>query len=330
MPRVGLYFDLRNPPAWEVPWAQHYARALETMEQAEALGASALWLTEHHFFADGYLPQPLTMAAAVAARTTRVRIGTAVYLPLLRNPVQVAEEAAIVDILSGGRLDLGIGVGYQPAEFAAFGARMNRRFADLESHVGALRSAWAGPVTPKPVQSPLPLWGGFFGPRGARLAGRLDLGLLAAKPDLLGPYRAGLTEAGHDPARARLRALSPVILADDPEAAWPLMRPHVDYQWNNYRPAGTGDQDVPVRRFDVDRWAPSRGGSPWFVLTDVQGAITHLTSMAQDIPLEEVYCWATLPGLSADLASRHVELLLTEVAPRLQAAARPDYYRTAG
>lgn len=172
MPRVGLYFDLRNPPAWEVPWAQHYARALETMEQAEALGASALWLTEHHFFADGYLPQPLTMAAAVAARTTRVRIGTAVYLPLLRNPVQVAEEAAIVDILSGGRLDLGIGVGYQPAEFAAFGARMNRRFADLETHVGALRSAWAGPVTPKPVQSPLPLWGGFFGPRGARLAGR--------------------------------------------------------------------------------------------------------------------------------------------------------------
>ena len=108
------------------------------------------------------------------------------------------------------------------------------------------------------------------------------------------------------------------------------MRPHVDYQWNNYRPAGTGDQDVPVRRFDVDRWAPSRGGSPWFVLTDVQGAITHLTSMAHDIPLEEVYCWATLPGLSADLASRHVELLLTEVAPRLQAAARPDYYRTAG
>jgi len=113
VPRVGLYFDLRNPPAWEVPWTQHYARALQTMEQAEALGASALWLTEHHFFADGYLPQPLTMAAAVAARTTRVRIGTAVYLPLLRNPVQVAEEAAIVDILSGGRLDLGIGVGYQ-------------------------------------------------------------------------------------------------------------------------------------------------------------------------------------------------------------------------
>ena len=166
VPRVGLYFDLRNPPAWEVPWAQHYARALETMEQAEALGASALWLTEHHFFADGYLPQPLTMAAAVAARTTRVRIGTAVYLPLLRNPVQVAEEAAIVDILSGGRLDLGIGVGYQPAEFAAFGARMNRRFADLESHVGALRSP-AGPVTPKPIQVTAPVVGGFSrAPRG--------------------------------------------------------------------------------------------------------------------------------------------------------------------
>ena len=76
--KVGLFFDLRNPPEWRRPWTEHYARTLELIEGAEAKGADAVWFSEHHFFEDGYLPQPLTMAAAVAARTTRVRIGTAI------------------------------------------------------------------------------------------------------------------------------------------------------------------------------------------------------------------------------------------------------------
>ena len=76
--KIGVYFDLRNPPLWRRPWAEHYARSLELCEEADRLGAGAIWLSEHHFFEDGYLPQPLTFAAAVAARTTNVRIGTAV------------------------------------------------------------------------------------------------------------------------------------------------------------------------------------------------------------------------------------------------------------
>ena len=178
------------------------------------------------------------MAAAVAACTTRLRIGTAVYLPLLRHPVQVAEEAAIVDILSGGRLDLGFGVGYRAPEFAAFNARMDRRFADLEDHVVASVAADAT-ARRLPVEQ--------------LSVGRVD------------------------------------------------------------------GMEAEARRFDVDRWAPSRGGSPWFVLADVEGAIAYLRRMTAGVPLEEVYCWATLPGLPADLADRHVELLLTDVVPRLLA-----------
>src|SRR5581483_3104022 len=111
--RIGLYLDLRNPPAWRCPWPVHYARSLEWIEEAERRGAGSIWLSEHHFFEDGYLPQPLTFAAAVAARTRRVHIGTAVYLAALRPAVQVAEEAAVVDLLSGGRLELGLGAGYR-------------------------------------------------------------------------------------------------------------------------------------------------------------------------------------------------------------------------
>jgi len=129
---VGIYLDGRNPPQWARPWPEHYARTLELVERAEALGAASVWLSEHHFFEDGYLPQPLTFAAAIAARTSTIRIGTAVLLAALREPAQLAEEAAIVDILSNGRLDLGIGLGYRVPEYEGFGRPFANRFAQTE------------------------------------------------------------------------------------------------------------------------------------------------------------------------------------------------------
>ena len=178
---IGLYFDLRNPPRWQRPWAQHYGHALDVMADGEALGADEIWLTEHHFFEDGYLPQPLTMAAAVAARTTRVRIGTAVCLPLLRHPLHLAEEAAIVDVISGGRLDLGLGTGYRIPEFREFGAPGARRFEDIEQHIrmrarrlGRDGHAGAGARSPaavgrvlRPTRGP-PGWPARHGPAGRR------------------------------------------------------------------------------------------------------------------------------------------------------------------
>jgi alkanesulfonate monooxygenase SsuD/methylene tetrahydromethanopterin reductase-like flavin-dependent oxidoreductase (luciferase family) len=95
---LGLFCDLRNPAQWRRPWADHYRQTLAWIRDAEHLGADAVWLTEHHFFDDGYLPQPLTLAAAIAAQTERVRIGTAIVLGALRHPLHLAEEAAIVDL----------------------------------------------------------------------------------------------------------------------------------------------------------------------------------------------------------------------------------------
>ncbi len=102
--QVGLFFDLRNPVQWARPWSELYGRTLELLEGAEAMGLRSAWFTEHHLFDDGYLPQPLTFAAAVAARTSRITIGTGVLLAALRPAPLVAEEAALVDQLSGGRL----------------------------------------------------------------------------------------------------------------------------------------------------------------------------------------------------------------------------------
>ena len=110
---VGLYFDLRNPPQWRQDPARLHAFALELCEEAEHLGAHSVWLTEHHQFDDDYIASPLTFAAAVAARTKRVRIGTAIVIAPLHHPAEIAEQAAMVDLVSNGRLDLGLGAGYR-------------------------------------------------------------------------------------------------------------------------------------------------------------------------------------------------------------------------
>ncbi|HZX53098.1 MAG TPA: LLM class flavin-dependent oxidoreductase [Ilumatobacteraceae bacterium] len=131
--QVGLFVDGRNPPGWQRPWPEHYARLVDIAAEADDLGADCIWLTEHHGFEDGYLTQPLVLAAAIAARTRRARIGTAVTLAPIRHPLHLAEEAAVVDLLSGGRLELGIGAGYVASEFDAFGTEMQTRFTDLDA-----------------------------------------------------------------------------------------------------------------------------------------------------------------------------------------------------
>jgi alkanesulfonate monooxygenase SsuD/methylene tetrahydromethanopterin reductase-like flavin-dependent oxidoreductase (luciferase family) len=120
--KLGLYLDMRNPPRWPTAWADLYRATIDLVVDAERRGARAVWLTEHHGFEDGYLSQPLALAAALAVRTRTLRIGTAVLLAPLRHPLHIAEEAALVDVLSAGRLELGLGAGYVRPEFEAFGA----------------------------------------------------------------------------------------------------------------------------------------------------------------------------------------------------------------
>jgi len=318
---VGIYLDGRNPPPWSRPWPDHYARTLELVEEAERLGAASVWLSEHHFFEDGYLPQPLTFAAAIAARTATIRIGTAVLLAALRPPAQLAEEAAVVDILSNGRLDLGVGAGYRVPEYEGFGRSFDRRFAQTEACVREVLRLWStGEVTPRPVQQPMSLWGGFFGPRGARLAGELGAGLLAFDGALLDPYRAGLAAAGHDPAAARCAATVNMVLADDPEAVWPRVRPHLQYQWDSYNRYAVERTGAPVPRpIDPERWRAPRpdGTPPRFGVFTPDEAATHVRAITNGIPAVQVYVWASIAGMPDDLVERHVELISTELRARL-------------
>lgn len=320
--KLGLYFDLRNPTPWARPWPEVYGRALDLVVEAERLGAASVWFSEHHLFADGYLPQPLTFAAAAAARTSRVRIGTAVLVAALRPAVLVAEEAAVIDQLSGGRLELGIGAGYSVPEYELYDTDITKRYGLTDAAVAEIRRLLDdGVVTPPAAQNPFPLWLGYQGPQGAKRAGRLGVGLLSLDRALLEPYREGLVEGGHDPASARTGGMLDIIVADDPEDAFERILPHYAHQLNTYRAAavaGTG-RDAP-KEITVEKLrggAAQKGQIPGLRVLTPADAVAAIREATDGSPVEHVYLWASVAGMPDDLVERHVELTCTKVAPQL-------------
>ena len=125
--RFGLWYSFRNPSAWKVDDFDLYEQHLEQIAWAENIGYDRVWLTEHHFCEDSHAPSILPLAAAVAAKTSRIKISTGVLLLPLHNAIRVAEDTATIDILSKGRFELGIGVGYRPAEFQGLGVNQKDR-----------------------------------------------------------------------------------------------------------------------------------------------------------------------------------------------------------
>lgn len=320
--KTGLYFDLRNPSRWQQDPVRLHAFTLELCEEADRCGIDSLWFTEHHKFDDGYLTQPLTFAAAVAARTARARIGTAVLVAPLHHPAKLAEEAALVDLISGGRLDLGLGAGYRVPEYELYGASMERRYHQTDSRVGQLRELWsAGGVTPRPVQDPVPIWMGYLGPQGAARAGRLNAGLLTANAEMWPTYREALSVAGHDVTAARMAGGIQGWVCDDPEADWPWVSEHLGYQLDSYRRHMVEGTGAPVPRpADPERvrQRSPRTSLDYFFHDTPAGMAEKVRAYTEGAPVDTVYFWASLGGMSEDRARANVTKICTEMAPRLR------------
>ncbi|GJF22592.1 MULTISPECIES: LLM class flavin-dependent oxidoreductase [Streptomyces] len=322
---VGLLFDLRNPDQWHRPRAAHYAQTLELCEEADRRGVGGLWFTEHHLFEDGYLPQPLTFAAAVAARTRNARIGTSVVLPALHHPVDLAEQAALVDLISGGRLELGLGAGYRRPEYDLFGAPFGRRFRHTEQNIAEILRLWRDKeITPAPLQDPPPVWGGFYGPRGARIAGRLGLGLLHISRTGYEHYLKGLAEGGHAPDTARVGDLLPIILSRDPEAAWQRIGPHLLHQVNSYRQGalqGTGQDGPPPLTLEDLRDPDAEDTRGLLDILTPEDAAARIRDLTAGLPVRHLIFWASIAGMPDDLVTENVELITEQLPPLLARAA---------
>ena len=158
--RVGLSFDLRNPRQWHRPWPEFYRATLDLIVEAERLGIDIIKIAEHHLFDDGYSPQPLTFMAAMATRTSTVRISTGIMILPLHSAIEVAEQAAVIDGISNGRVELAFGAGYRLPEYELYGIDYSRRFRLYEERVRDIQRYWSeGKVTPPPTQKQIPFAG---------------------------------------------------------------------------------------------------------------------------------------------------------------------------
>ena len=186
MPLSVVRFDLRGPGLDPAERAARYATALDMAAFAEEAGFDMVVLSEHHGVEDGYLPSPLTMAAAVAGRTSTIPINIAALLVPLHDPLRLAEDIATVDLLSGGRLSIVVGLGYREVEYEMFDRVWKQRGKRMDACLEAMLAAWTGEpfewegrtvqVTPRPLSQPHPLlFVGGSGPAAAKRAARFGL-----------------------------------------------------------------------------------------------------------------------------------------------------------
>ena len=318
-----LRFDMRAPATGAAP-KDLYDAAVEMTCWAEPRGVLTVILSEHHVTGDGYLPSPLVLATALAARTTTVSITVAVVLLPLHQPIRLAEEMIVLDIISGGRVGYVAAIGYRPEEYELFGVDFARRGRLADELLPVLLAAKSGepfeyggrtvqlgpaPVTPG---GPRVAWGGGS-PPAARRAGRfgLDFFAQAGDPSLEEAYVAAARAAGHEPGWCMLPAPdlpTTVFVADDVDRAWEELGPYLMHDVRSYaadNDEGAGTASISFAR-TADELREERR-SHRILTVDEAVAMVRSGSFLQLQPL--------VGGLPPELAWPYLRRVTDEVLP---------------
>jgi len=325
---IWLRYDLRSPEIG-VSTRDLCAAALEQLAWADAKGFHTAQLPEHHGSHDNYNPSPMILGAAVASRTTKLRIHPSAVLLPLHDPVRVAEDACMLDQISNGRLDLTIGVGYSTAEYAMFGVKMADRARLVESKLDVLHRAFAGEtfnyegrtvhVRPGPVQKPGPrLFMGGSVKATATRAARLGDGFYPMQytKELADLYNETCLSLGKAPGRV-INSTGPrfIHVSEDPERDWPKIAPHAIHETNTYAQlAQELGQITPFKH--VDDAAALRATNTYLVITPDE---TLALARSQRDAGRHLTLVPLVAGLDPELAWQSLELFANKVIPQLQA-----------
>lgn len=338
----GLLMPFQNPSRWARPFPELYREQIDQIVKAEELGYDTIWLTEHHFDQDGWSPALLPLAAGIATRTQRIRIGTFILVLPFQHALRVAEDAATVDILSNGRFDLGVGKGYRVNEFSSFGLPREQRNAMLEEGLEVIRRAWteecfsfAGryyqltdvQLSPRPVQKPHPpIWIGARGKKAIERAARMGFHLMGTgEVEQQRDYDRALERHGRNPKDFFLAQLRWVYVAESREKAWDTVGEHLYYLFTSAFPLLQQAGDLPADRAmsqlpsleqlrTIDPTIP--GGAP--IVGTPEDCIRAIERYQQETRVTHLAMGMHLPGLAPEKVRGCLELFAREVMPHFK------------
>jgi alkanesulfonate monooxygenase SsuD/methylene tetrahydromethanopterin reductase-like flavin-dependent oxidoreductase (luciferase family) len=331
--------------------------AVEQTVLADDLGFDGCWLAEHHFSNYGIVGHLPTMAATLAEATERLRIGLAVVVLPFAHPLRLAEELALVDVISGGRLDVGVGRGYQPGEFAHFGIPFEEASARFTEVLEVMKLAWTREsfshegrfynfrdvsVFPRPLQSPHPpVLHAAVSSSTFERAGRLGVPILTSPNftpiemvrDNFTTYRNALRDSGHEPASYDYPMLQQVYVAEDPAEARDFPRdyamffyktlsrllPNVDHSAipGDYQEYEKIQHNIERLRYDYLLEHGINVGTP-------DQVIERIKILQQEAGVNYYIGWFNFGGMPNDKVLRSMELFANEVMPAFQRDGLPS------
>ena len=337
---IGL-FTAQVPPGSDRTFHREYRDILDLARLVEEEGLDGVWVSEHHFSQDGYLPSLLVLLGAIAAVTERVDLGTGVVLAPLHDPLRLAEDFAVVDQLSNGRVVAGLGIGWREEEFRAFGISTRSRVRRLEETTEILRRAWSEDrfsfsgrhysveevaVTPKPAHQPTIFVGGFVD-EAIKRAGRIGDGYISSRAEPVRVREAFAMAAESRRASGKKGPPATAVLMNgfvtmDPDDQWDMVRRGIGHQLGVYAGwrAGTDVPGVPLRIDPPDDETIRRTtafGRP----DDVVAKLEPMVAALADYPDGHLIVRLHYPGMDAEPAVRAIRLFAREVAPRLREEA---------
>jgi probable F420-dependent oxidoreductase len=314
----------------------HYWReSLEEVTRAEELGFDSVWMEEHHSVTNHYWPSPLTILAGYASRTSRMMLGTDIVVAPFHHPVRLAEDVALLDVMSNGRMTLGIAIGYKPDEFALYGVDLAKRGARFEEQLAIIRGLWTeehvsfkgryytveGRLEPKPVTRPHPpLWIGGWGDltlkRAATLADNWIPGptadlrrLLAGKQSFLEHRRT----AGRADPVTEWPLTRDVIIAETDQRARELAEAHIMVAYRREYAGGWRHPFIDAGiATDLDRLMEDR-----FIIGGPDQVIAKIRRFVEQYGMTHLICRLFFPGMPHAHIMRELELLSREVMPAI-------------
>ena len=332
----GVFYQM--PCADDQSPAGRYADTIAQAVLADELGFDTVWLAELHFNSRfSIMSAPLLVASAIAQATSRVKVGTAVNLVPLHNPIRLAEETATLDIISGGRAIFGIGRGSNPRQFQGYGVDLEEGRGRFQEALDFILKAWASDefsfqgehyqahdltVSPKPEQKPHPpVYIASNSPDTFSLVGSLGHNILVAPLvvsiqgalDGLEVYRATLAEHGHDPASLKVNVNVPVYVTEDRSKA----RGGFEETFNNYLGVIRSNSSQATSR--LANMTYDQVYDEYGVIGDPEQCIAKLRSLHEMYQNQEFMCWFNTGGmLPHGEVEKSMRLFAKEVMPHFK------------